>query len=148
MSLKFNTKCYGINIENPIEYKNSNKKDERFSVYNKIIPHPDLFFSLVTIIQVIHHVEEDFELFFKEACRVCNGYIYIKDVNLRTETEKDIFELQHKIFEDAEDNNFYMNREMTANKIIDEFKKNNFTLISANYTNNFSGTFTAIFKRN
>ena len=147
---KFGCDAYGINIADCIGYNNSSKNYDKFSIYDKIIPHPNKNFVLVTILSVIHHIrDEDLQNFISEACRVCSHYIYVKDVNLICQSAIDFFTAQHDIFEGGivGSKPYYRNNNITAERIIAEFKKNNFKLHSIIYQQNFNNTIIAIFMR-
>lgn len=147
---EFGCDAYGINISDNINYTGNTKNYAKFKVYDKVIPFKDKYFKLISILSVIHHLNDEiFSFFVAEACRVCSGYIYVKDVDLTTPTTIDLFVAQHDIFEGCiiGSKPYYRNNNTTADKIIKEFKKNKFKLKTINYYNNFNNTFIAIFSR-
>ena len=91
----------GLNIRSGYSHYNTYNeavKNKKIVLYDGVnIPFSDNEFDLVTIIAVIHHVE-NIDKFMKEACRVSKN-IYIKDNDMTTSVAKNNVDIQHELYE-------------------------------------------------
>lgn len=160
-------RAFGINISAGFcHYDESfatNEQDKRFSFYDGIhINFPDNSFSLITMLSVIHHIpDENFVQLAKEIVRVLRpgGYLFIKDVDLKTPTNIASFRVQHHLYADGfliEGERSYFNETVTFEKTMSALirssnsneQNNQLTLVSVDYQQNFNGTYFALFTKN
>lgn len=140
----FGMQTWGINIAGDFSYGGDKG---RVKIYKRDIPFEAGLFNIITIISVIHHINpEDFTYFVREVCRVSNGYIYIKDVDLTCIASRELFILQHLLFERTCEN--YRNCGCTYKYIIDEFAKWKYKPIYTSRVNNFNNTIYIILAKN
>lgn len=150
---KIANKVRGINIgEGFCHYHFCDKQgDDRFQLYDgKNIPYPDESFDLLTLYSVIHHIEDDdFYTLLKDIYRVTKKYVFIKDVNLDKDFKRDLYDIQHILYEDVlyTQGESYRNETVTFNKTKKAFERNGFKLIKSEFLYNFNGTYYALFEK-
>lgn len=151
MEENFKTPAYGINIDKGYCHYDDAfmklKEYEKFNVYNGVdILYSDKFFDLLTIYNVLHHVENIAPL-IQEICRVCKKYVFIKDVDLTSDVKEMLFIVQHELYESVieRQGKSYLNRNSTYKNIEKEFSKCGFYPQIFKSSQNFNGTFHVLF---
>ncbi len=151
--------AYGLNIEDgfnhyyPDEFK-SLIAAGRIKLYNGYsdIPYADEFFSLCTIVSVIHHINSDnLPRFAASVARIIKlgGYVYIKDVDLTNTARRVSFKWQHILYEGGLNPGdlSYMNCDVTYQNTMKLFAAAGFKHIYTMKKNNFNGTYFSLLQR-
>lgn len=142
----------GINISDGFcHYTFCSVDDKRFQYYDgKNIPFPDNSHELITMFSVIHHMKyEDLIELVKELKRVSKKYIFIKDVDLNNKYKRNLFDIQHNLYEDVlmDEGNSYRNLFVTFDKTVDIFRNFGFELIKYEKVDNFNASYYALFQK-
>lgn len=146
----------GINIDTGFchydEAFKKNSDDPRFKMYDgKVIPFADRTFDLITLYSVIHHItNENFKDVAKEIARVTKhgGFLYFKDVDLKTKTYQILFRIQHYLFEGVmlPGDFSYMNWDVTLDGTIQSLIAAGFEQVDTKVVNNFNRSYYALLR--
>lgn len=103
-------------------------------------------FDLVTILAVLHHIE-NLGKFIKNLCKITK-YIYIKDNDMVTDVSYDLIEIQHELYEGV----LYPNDRsplyrLKKDYMLKKFKKNGFSVIKEVDYDIFTRPFTMLLKK-
>ena len=149
LELEKNSGCNvtGLNIRSGYSHYNTYEeaiKSKKIVLYDGYtIPFNDNEFSLITVIAVLHHVE-NIEKFIKEICRV-GEMVYIKDNDMTNISSRYNVDIQHELYEGvlypSKLSPLYIT---TNNQIVDLLEKNNFEIIYNKVNNYFTRPYTIL----
>jgi 2-polyprenyl-3-methyl-5-hydroxy-6-metoxy-1,4-benzoquinol methylase len=141
----------GINIKTGYEhYFNSSSSDsdnDKIIYYDGLnFPFEKNTFDLVTMIAVLHHVD-NIGKFIKNLCKITK-YIYIKDNDMVTRSSYDLIEIQHELYEGI----LYPNNrsplfKLTKDYVINKFNKYGFVVVKQTDYEIFTRPFTLLLKK-
>jgi hypothetical protein len=140
---KFKCEAYGLNIEEGYEHYFEGNKN-KIIIYDGInFPFKENEFDMVSIISVLHHINEKLiEKWMNNMCKITKA-VFIKDNNTIDDNTIKNIEIQHEIYEGVLYPNYRspINLTLTYDIIAKNLEKNNFKIIYKNIKDEFTRSF-------